>query len=152
MSVFCKGCRKTKDNEEFGLKTDGNHYKTCMKCRNKKIKKPGDEIIKCCGAEVIRDTFKQLNCEIVYASELKYMIDLSSGLARTIFSGMFKTTNIVIAETITLSNVCPLMNLFLHLGFDFVDKRTDGVNLVIYKGSKDTMMRSVNGCVKRKYV
>ena len=147
MSVFCKCCRKTKDNEEFGLKTDGNQYKTCMKCRNKKIKKPDDEIIKCCDAEAIRDTFKQLNCEIVYASELKYMMDFSSGLT-TFFSGMFKTTNIVIVETTTLSNLCSLMNLFLHLSFDFVDIRTYGVNLAIYKDSKDTVMRSVNGCVK----
>ena len=75
-------------------------------------------------------------------------MDLSSGLARTIFSGMLKTTNLVIVETITLSNFCPLMNLFMHLGFDFVDIRTYGVNLFIYKDSKDTMMRSVNGCVK----
>ena len=28
------------------------------------------------------------------------------------------------------------------------DIRTYGVNLIIYKDSKDTMMRSVNGCVK----
>ena len=33
MSVFCKGCRKTKDNEEFGLKANGTQYKTCMTCR-----------------------------------------------------------------------------------------------------------------------
>ena len=59
-------------------------------------------------------------------------MDVSSGLARTFFSGMLKTTNLVIVETITLSNFCPLMNLFMHLGFDFVDIRTYGVNLIIY--------------------
>ena len=37
MSVFCKGCRKTKDNEKFGLKANGTQYKTYMKCRNKKL-------------------------------------------------------------------------------------------------------------------
>ena len=36
MSVCCNGCRKTKDNEEFGLKADGNQYKTCMTCKYKK--------------------------------------------------------------------------------------------------------------------
>ena len=36
MSVFCKGCRKT-INEEFGLKADGNQYKTCMTCKYKKL-------------------------------------------------------------------------------------------------------------------
>ena len=56
ISVFCKGCRKTKDNEEFGLKA-GTQYKTCMKCRYKKLgvkvsfKKPEEEIIECCDAE-----------------------------------------------------------------------------------------------------
>ena len=38
MSVLCKGCRKTKVNEDFGLKDNGTQYKTCIKCRNKKIK------------------------------------------------------------------------------------------------------------------
>ena len=28
MSVFCKGCRGTNDNEEFGLKAERNQYKT----------------------------------------------------------------------------------------------------------------------------
>ena len=37
MSVCCKGCRKTKDNEEFGLKANRTQYKTCMKCRYKKL-------------------------------------------------------------------------------------------------------------------
>ena len=39
MSVFCKGCRQTEVNEGFGLKTDGNQYKTYITCRNNKIKK-----------------------------------------------------------------------------------------------------------------
>ena len=39
MSVFCKGCRKTKVNEDFGLKDNGAQYKTYGKCRNKKVKK-----------------------------------------------------------------------------------------------------------------
>ena len=62
MSVFCKGCRTTKDNEEFGLKADGTQYITCMKCRYKKLgvqasfKKPDEEIPECCDAELIRDT------------------------------------------------------------------------------------------------
>ena len=43
MSVFCKGCRNTKDNEEFGLKANGTQYK---EIRNKKNKKPEEEIRK----------------------------------------------------------------------------------------------------------
>ena len=39
MSVLCKGCRKTKVNEDSGLKDNGTQYKTCIKCRNKKINK-----------------------------------------------------------------------------------------------------------------
>ena len=89
MSVFCKGCRKTNDNEEFGLKADGTQYKTYIKCRNKKMncrnkknKKSEEEIIECCDVELLRDTFQTLNCEIVYANELTCMMDLDSGLAR----------------------------------------------------------------------
>ena len=44
---------------------------------------------------------------------------------------MIKTRNPVIIETITLSNFCPLMNLFMHLGFDINDIRTYGINLAI---------------------
>ena len=39
MSVFCKGCRKTKVNKYVGLKDNGTQYKTCIQCRSKKIKK-----------------------------------------------------------------------------------------------------------------
>ena len=39
MSVFCKGCKKIKDNEDFGIKNNGSQYKTCMKCRERKHKK-----------------------------------------------------------------------------------------------------------------
>ena len=38
MSSFCKGCRKTKDNEGFGMKKDGSQYKTCETCRANKCK------------------------------------------------------------------------------------------------------------------
>ena len=34
MSVFCKGCKKTKDNEDFGIKENGAQYKTCVVCRD----------------------------------------------------------------------------------------------------------------------
>ena len=147
MSVFCKGCRKTKDNEEFGLKDNGNQYKTCMKCRNKKHKEPEEEIPDCCDVEEIRNTFKKLNCEIVYATELKYMMDLDSVIARAIFRGMIKTRNFVIVETITWPNFCPLMNLLIHLGFNIDNINTYNINLVIYKDSKDTVMRITTGAV-----
>ena len=42
MSVFCKGCKKNKDNEDFGTKNNGTQYKTCVKCRERKHKKPED--------------------------------------------------------------------------------------------------------------
>ena len=64
MFVFCKGCRQTKDNEGFGLKANGTQCKTCVKCRYKKLgvkvsfKKPEAEIIDCCDAEAIRNTFR----------------------------------------------------------------------------------------------
>ena len=64
MSVCCKGCRKTTDNEEFVLKDNGTQYKTSMKCRYNKLgvkvsfKKPEEEIIDCCDAEAIRNTFR----------------------------------------------------------------------------------------------
>ena len=86
MSVFCKGCRETNDNEEFGLKTDGNQYNTYITCRNEKIKKIEEEgIIECCDVELIRDTFIKLNCRIVRLNELKCMMDLDRNVARSIF-------------------------------------------------------------------
>jgi hypothetical protein len=147
MSVFCKGCRKTKVNEDFGYKDNGEQYKTCKKCRSKKIKKieEEEEIPDCCDAEAIRDTFKQLNCDIVYVKDLKYMFDLDSGIARAIFSGMIKTSNFVIVETITWPNYCFIMNLLTHLGFDVDDIKSYNINIVIYKNSHDAMMR-VKSC------
>ena len=85
MHVFCKGCRKTKDNDEFVLKANGTQYKTRMACRNKKNKKSEEEIIECCDVETIRNTFKQLNCETVYVNDFGFMMDLYSGFARALF-------------------------------------------------------------------
>ena len=93
------------------MKVDGSQYKKCIKCRNNKIKKPEEEIPDCCEAELIRDTSKKLNCEIVYPNDLNFMMDLDSGLARACFNTMIKTKNFVIIEAITVSNCCPLMDL-----------------------------------------
>ena len=35
MSIYCKGCKTTKDNEYFGIKNNGTQYKTCVRCRDK---------------------------------------------------------------------------------------------------------------------
>ena len=67
-----------------------------MKCGNKKHKEPDEEILNGCDVEDIRNTIKNLNCEIVHATELKYMMDLDSGVARAIFSGMINTRSFVI--------------------------------------------------------
>ena len=147
MSVFCKGCRKTKVNEYFGVKDNGVQYKTCIKCRSKKIKKIEEEEEEpdCCDAEAIRDTFKQLNCDIVYAKGLEYMTDLDSGIARAIFSGMIKNNNFVIVETVTPLNFCFLMNLLTHLGFDVDDILSYNINIVIYKKYNYTMTKITTG-------
>ena len=79
------------------------------------------------------------------------MVSLTSGIARALFNHMTKTKNFVIIETITLSNFCPLMNLFMHLGFDIEDIRTYGINLVIYKDSKNTVIRSTTGSIKNAF-
>ena len=152
MSVLCKGCRKTKVNEDFGLKTDGNQYKTCITYRNKKIKKleeKEEEIVECCDAELIRDTFRKLNCRIVYLNELKYMMGLDKHLAISIFSKMIMYNNISIIETLTSDNFCPFMNLLIHLEiYTSGHIRQFGVNIVIYKNSKDTLMRATIGSTK----
>ena len=57
-------------------------------------------------------------------------MDLDSGLARAFFYNVVKTRNFVIIETITLSSFCPLMDLFMHLGFDINDIGTYGINLI----------------------
>ena len=148
MSAFCKGCRKTKDNDEFGLKYDESQYKTCMKCRYKKkgvnvtFKSP-----ECCDAEEIRNTFRKLNCEIVYFKELEYMLNLDTQIARHIFSGMFSHGNIAIVETITLYNLAPIVNFLQHIGFPMEDIRTYNLNLILYKDSNQTMNRAMDGSV-----
>ena len=86
MSVFCKGCRKTKINEGFCLKDNGTQYKTGIQCRSKKIKKiEEEEIIECCDVALIRYTFRSLNCEIVYLNDLTYMFSFDRNIANYIF-------------------------------------------------------------------
>ena len=81
----------------------------------------------------------------MYANESKCMMDLDSGIASAIFSGMLKTNNCVIVETITWPNCCPLMNLLTHLGFNTEDLSTYNTNLIIYNNHKDTMIRTTTG-------
>ena len=77
-----------------------------MKCRNEKLKEePTEELPNCCDAEDMRTTFRNLNCEIVYASELTHILDLDSAIARTIFAGIITTQNCAFVETIPLSNL-----------------------------------------------
>ena len=115
MSVLCKGCKKTEKHNDIGLKTNGSQYKTCMQCRNKELKEePQEELPNCCDAEGIRNTFKTVNCEIVYASELKCMLALDRGIAQAIFAGVIKTQSFVIVETITLPNFVPLW-IYLYI-------------------------------------
>ena len=150
MSVFCKGCRKTKVNDDFGFKYNGTQYKTCIKCRSKKIKKieEKEEEITCCDVEKIRDTFRKLNCRIVDLKELKYMMGLDRNVVRPIFSKMVMYNNIAIIETITSSNFCFILNLLTHLDiFNIEDIRTYGINIVIFKNYKDKMMRATTGSV-----
>ena len=65
---------------------------------------------------------------------------------------MLKTNKfVVIVETITWPNFCPLMNLLTHLGFNIDDIRTYGINVVIYKGSNNTVLRGTTGSVRNIY-
>ena len=34
MSAFCKSCKKTKDNDDFGITKNGSQYNTCVSCRD----------------------------------------------------------------------------------------------------------------------
>ena len=135
MSVFCKGCKKTKDNEYFGMKNNGTQYKTCVNCRERKQKKPEDkkEEIKCCDEEDIRNTFKQLNCKIVYLNELEYMLGLDIDSARMVFNKMIILNNMAIVETIKESNVMYILELTTHLGIGLGNISNCDANLVIYK-------------------
>ena len=78
-------------------------------------------------------------------------MDLDSGIARGIFSGMLKTNKFVIVETITWPIFCPRMNLLTHLGFNIEDINTYGINIVIYNDSNNTMIRHTTGSVRNIY-
>ena len=70
---------------------------------------------------------------------------LDRNVVRSIFSNMVMSNNIAIIETITSSNFCFILNLLTHLDiFNMEDIRTYGINLVIYKNSKDTMVRTIS--------
>ena len=71
---------------------------------------------------------------------------LDRNVVRSIFSKMVMYNNIAIIETITSSNFCFNLNLLTHLYiFNIEDIRTYSINIVIFKISKDTMMRATTG-------
>ena len=71
----------------------------------------------CCDEEDIRNTFKQLNCKIVYLNELNYMLNLDRATAR-IIDKMIACSNLAIVETIKESSFIYIVNIFVHLGFN----------------------------------
>jgi len=153
MSVFCKGCKKTKDNEYFGMKNNGTQYKTCVNCRERKQKKPEDkkEEIKCCDEEDIRNTFKQLNCKIVYLNELEYMLGLDRASARMVFNKIIEYNNMAIVETIKETNFMYILSIFVHLGFS-IDKIVNcNVNMVIYKAPNREVKIVLTGADKNMF-
>ena len=59
---------------------------------------------------------------------------------------MVMYNNIAIIQTITSSNFCFILNLLTHLDiFNIEDIRTYGINSVIFRNYKDTMMRATIG-------
>ena len=61
-------------------------------------------------------------------------------------------SNIAMIETITSSNFCPLMNLFIHLEiFNMEEIRTYCINIVIYNNSKDTMVRTITASALNRF-
>ena len=82
----------------------------------------------------------------MYLNELTYMMDLDKHVAISIFSKMVMYKNVAIIETITSDNFCPFMNLLIHLEiYTMGHIRQFGVNIVIYKNSKDSLMRATIG-------
>ena len=74
------------------------------------------------------------------------MMGLDRHVASSIFSKMVMCNNIAIIETITSDSFCFILNLLTHLNiFKLEDIRTYDINIVIYKNSKDTMLRTITG-------
>ena len=142
---FVKVVEKTKVNEDFGLKDNGTQYKPCIKCRSKKIKKiEGEEKVTCCDVEQIRDTFRKLNCEIVYLNDLTYMCNFYRNIANEIFIKIMSSRSFVIVDTITSDNFCFVLDLLEHIGFHTNDIRTYDINIIVHKTSKDKMLRTIS--------
>ena len=146
MPVFCKGGRETKINEHVGPKGNGTQYKTCVQCRSKKIKKIEQEgtDITCCDVEQIRDTLKQLNCEIVYLNDLAYMFNFDRNIANKIFIKMRSSRNFAIAETITSNNFCFILSLWEHIGLHTNGIRTYDINTIVHETPKNKRLRTIS--------
>ena len=147
MSSFCKGCRKTKDNEDFGIKEDGSQYKTCTKCRNRK-NKPIEIIQHCCDDEELRNTLKQLNCTIIRLNTLSYMLGMDAYSAQKLFWNIISHGNHAITETITLNNIHFITVLFNHVGFDTKNSSEENVNIIMFKMSKTEVFYATYGSDK----
>ena len=52
--------------------------------------------------------------------------------------------NCAIAETITSYNLCFILNVLEHIGFNTNDIRTYDINIIVHKTSKDNMLRTIS--------
>ena len=72
-------------------------------------------------------------------------MDLDRHVASSIFSKMVMYNNIAIIESITLSNICSILNLLDHIGVHTKNIRSYNMHIVIYKNYKDTLMTAMTG-------
>jgi hypothetical protein len=118
MTKLCSGCRKHKDVEFFGFKSNNTEYKTCMGCRNKSTQQSAPENIPFhrCSIDDIKQTLKSYNCDIILTENIEYLVDVPEPIACNIFRNLLIKNNGVYIEHITPTNLNNILYLFDHLG------------------------------------
>jgi hypothetical protein len=135
---YCKSCKAYSSN--FGFKPNGEEYKTCKTCRDKKKKQKILPVVnaepeepKICDIEEIKQSFIDLNCEIYTYEKMKWLINLNPKEGKQYFTQIMTSENSAFIETITEDNICNLFQFFDSIGVDHMKMKLGyNCNFVIY--------------------
>ena len=146
---YCKGCKSNYELNEFGLKSNGEKYKTCLYCRNRNKNLTCDEqrhknnrqIIKekPCDIEEIKQTFIDLNCNIYNCDKMKWMMELKSYEAEEYFQNIILMKNNVFIERLTKNGSQHIFKSLNQIGINIQSILIESINVILYCGKAKTI-------------
>mgnify|MGYP001209016652 FL=1 len=140
---YCKSCKSNYNLNDFGLKSNGEEYKTCINCRNRNRHRLKEKL---CDIEEIKQTFIDLNCNIYNCDKMKWMMELKSYEAEEYFQSIILMKNNVFIERLTKNGSQHILKFLNQVGINIENKPNgcpESFNVIFYCGKTENDIKVV---------